>query len=234
MTGSKLLIVEDDAGIRELVCLYLKAKGYEPITAENGHRALSLFQSEKPALVVMDVLLPDMSGLQLCRTIREESDVPVLFMSCRRESEDIVNGLGSGGDDYITKPFDPAVLVARVEAQLRRYSMPRNGEDSPQVWKDGYLEIDPLSCEVRIQGKEVPLFAKERQLLLFLFHHPNRIFSTVQLYNEIWGWDSTTDERTVMVHIHHLRKKIEEEPARPKYILTVRGFGYKFAEVAGR
>ncbi|RAV16721.1 response regulator transcription factor [Paenibacillus contaminans] len=224
---AKILIVEDEAEIRRLIVLYMLNAGFQAVTAEDGKQALELLERERPDLIVLDILLPDIDGLELCGIVRRSWDIPVIFVSCKRESEDVISGLEAEADDYVTKPFDPAVLVARVKANLRRASR-RDKNDDGGEWKDERLYVNLLSFEVLIHGQPVPLLPKERQLLLLLLKHPNQVFSVEQMYERIWGWESVSDERTVMVHISNLRKKIEADPASPKYIHTVRGFGYKF------
>jgi DNA-binding response OmpR family regulator len=174
-------------------------------------------------------MLPGMDGMQFVGLVRSESDVPFLFLSSKKTPQDIVAGLKLGGDDYITKPFEPEVLVARVQASLRRCRPPARGAGERSfVWDDGWLQIDKERLEVFVKGAPVALPAKELQLLLHLIENPKMVFSISQLYDRIWSVNGTSDERTVMVHIHHLRKKIEKDPANPEYIVTIRGFGYKF------
>ncbi|MCE7791340.1 response regulator transcription factor [Salipaludibacillus sp. CUR1] len=229
MAGDKILIVEDDADIRELTSLYLKKKGFEVITAENGAAALKLAETADPQLILLDVLLPGMEGFDICREIRNKTDTPIIFLSCKRSSSDKIKGLNAGGDDYITKPFDLAELEARIRANLRRNGPLSSGEEKKSrylMW--GEVKVDLNSFDVFVKEERVSLYAKELQLLLFLMKHPNQVFSSEQLYNHIWGFDQYGDLKTVSVHIRNLRKKIEENPAKPEYIQTVRGFGYKF------
>ncbi|MDI3256718.1 MAG: response regulator transcription factor [Kyrpidia sp.] len=227
--GHKVLVVEDDGELRELVELYLRSHGYRTASAENGRRALELLCREQPDLLILDVLLPDMNGVELCRRIRRSSDVPVLFLSWKGTPGDIVAALEEGGDDYLTKPFDPMVLLARVKARLRRPGSGFHDGAGMESVRFGHVEVNFRSLEVRVAGKRVDLFTKERQLLFFLLQHPDQVFSATQLHEQVWGWDASSDERTVMVHISNLRKKIEPDPMRPRYIQTVRGFGYKFS-----
>jgi len=228
MTGrmdATILIAEDDPDVREIISLYLRREGGRIVAAEDGRRAMDLFRAESPDLVILDVMLPDMNGMEICRLIRETSTTPILFVSYRKDPAYILNGLELGGDDYVTKPFDPNILIARAKALLRRsrQSGPCKRMNLP------HLQIDFISCEVRSGGETVRLSAKERQLLLLLAGHPNRVFSVAELYELVWGWDKNSGDWTVTVHIGNLRKKVEADPARPRYIRTVRGFGYKFA-----
>lgn len=227
----KILIVEDEPEIRDLVRLYLHNGRFATISAENGGEAIRLLEQEQPDLILLDILLPDTDGLSLCKEIRKRSAVPIIFLTCKRDADDIVNGLDTGGDDYMTKPFDPVVLLARVKAHLRRAGMKEIPKEE-SIWQDDRLSVNWKNFEVHVANQPVPLFAKERQLLLYLVRHANQVFSVEQLYEHIWGWDRESDERTVMVHISNLRKKIEADPTNPKYIVTVRGFGYKFSTEA--
>lgn len=224
------MIVEDDQGIRELTSLYLQKKGYTVITADTGIKALDLVHSDEPNLVLLDILLPGMSGFDVCVKIRKTSIVPVLFMSCKRDSEDKVQGFNAGADDYITKPFDLVELEARIQAILRRSGQQLETQQSTHRFLSvDQLSIDLKNFDVYIRQELVNLYAKEKQLLLILVKNPNQVFSAEQLYNQIWGVESYGDLKTVMVHISNLRRKIEVDPGKPKYIQTVRGFGYKFA-----
>ncbi|CAM3549283.1 response regulator [Marinicrinis lubricantis] len=227
MSGT-VLVIEDDEDIMEMICLYLQSSGYTAIPAINGEEAAKLFATKKPDLVLTDIMLPDASGMEVTRSIRELSDVPIIMMSCKKESHDIVNGLDAGADDYITKPFDPNVVIARIRSQLRRYRHAAQSVQSSLVWEDDYLKIDPVAFKVYVEGRRIHLFAKEMKLLLLLLAHQGQVFHVEQLYEQVWGWDKSSDVRTVMVHIRNLRKKIERDPANPQYIVTVRGFGYKF------
>lgn len=234
MAGETILIVEDDVQITELISLYLANHGFITVKAADGNSALHAFEREMPQLVLLDINLPDSNGFQLCKEIRSVSNVPIIFISCNVETEDVMRGLELGADDYVTKPFDPNVLVARVKANLRRAPLFRRGaelekmpEAKPAIRHEG-LEIDLTSYEVQIDGEQVVLSAKETQLLLLLANNPNRIFTAEDLYTRVWGVDSNSDTRTVIVHISSLRKKIEPTPSSPKYIQNVRGIGYKF------
>ncbi|ABZ84153.1 two-component response regulator [Heliomicrobium modesticaldum Ice1] len=233
MEGKKVLIVEDDTKIQQLLVLYLEKKGYRTAVAQRGAEALRLFESEQPDLILLDILLPDMDGYQICQEIRSCSNVPILFMSCMKEADNIIQALKLGGDDYITKPFDPKVLMARVEAKLRRAPIFRRTapteEPAPArilVFDD--LEIDLANYRVAVGGQPVSLAAKELQLLFFLAQHPNQVFTAQELYTRIWGYKDIGDYRTVMTHISNIRKKIKTDPSAPERIQNIRGFGYKF------
>lgn len=229
MTGERVLLVDDEVGIRELIHLYLEKKDYQVLIAENGVQALKLAESEKPYIILLDIEMPGKGGFDVCKQIRETTDVPILFISCRRSSVDKIKGFEVGGDDYITKPFDFAELEARIKANLRRneWQDKKQGEANILIYDE--LEIHLDSCEIYMNGEPVSLFTKELQLLLILAQRPNQVWSTEKLYDQIWGFESAGDIQTVKVHISNLRRKLESDPAHPKFIQTVRGFGYKFS-----
>lgn len=233
MKTTTILLVEDDDDIAELVAIYLQKEGFKVDSAPNAERGLQFFERGGYDLLLSDIMLPGMDGLELVRLVRESSDIPIILMTSKKTPQDVVAGLKQGGDDYVTKPFEPEVLVARVQAALRRYGMQREQDEtgsggSDSVWTDGWLTIDLRRLEVLVNGAPAVMPAKELQLLLRLFEYPKQVFSVRQLYESIWSIDGLSDERTVMVHIHNLRKKIEKDPAKPEYIVTIRGFGYKF------
>lgn len=232
----KILIVEDTEDIRELLKLYLEPQGFQVIEAGSGSEGLERFEQDPPDLALLDIVLPDMDGYELCRRIRSVSKVPIVFISCNTSSGDIVRGLELGGDDYIEKPFDPSVVVARIHANLRRAPIARNRPDfapassalAPELLTVGGLELDPAHLRIKSAGGESVLTVKEMQLLVHLAAHPNRVFPPDQLYKEVWGSDSMGDTRTIFVHIRSIRKKIEPDPANPVYLLNIRGAGYLF------
>lgn len=225
MARERILIIDDEPEISELIRLYLMKEHYEVHTASDGSNLEERIRSCQPNLIIMDILLPGLNGLELCRNIRRWTNVPVIFVSCKSEDADKIFGLTVGGDDYITKPFSPGELVARVKAQLRRQSMLHQG----LTLNFGDLIVDLTAHEVRIAGHPVPLSATEFGLVARMAEQPGRAFSIDQLFDLIWGPDHMGDTRTVMVHISNLRKKIEADPASPRYIQTVRGVGYRFA-----
>ncbi|WP_164716300.1 response regulator transcription factor [Paenibacillus whitsoniae] len=231
---TRILLVEDDPDICDLVAIYLRNEGMRVDVAMHAEQALALFQQSVYHLVVSDIMLPGMDGMQFVKQIRRHSDLPVIFLTSKKEPQDIIAGLQIGGDDYVTKPFEPEVLVARVQAGLRRYRTATASEHSGgDVWKDSWLAVHKNQLEVLVDNKPIALPAKELQLLLMLLERPSQVFSVNQIYERIWGLDGISDERTVMVHIHNLRKKIEKDPAHPVYIKTIRGFGYKFGGLQG-
>ncbi len=231
MAQDKIMIVDNEMEIIQLMKLYLSREGYEVVWTTESTKAAALAQETKPDLILLDVVMPGLSGIELCGKIREQSDVPILFVSCRDQEMDKVLGLSIGGDDYITKPFSPTELVARVKAHLRRRNMdtssdPAGGERN--LLAVGGLEIDLSAHTVTVNGAPVHLTAKEFELLVLLCKYPNRVFTGRQIFENLWDTYGIEDDvRTVMVHISNLRKKIEPNPENPKYILTVRGVGYK-------
>lgn len=228
MNNKKVLIVDDEAEIVELIELYLRREGFTVVTTNEGSQVFQLVLEEKPDLIVLDVLLPGMGGLEVCQKLRESFTTPIIFVSCKSEDTDIVSALGVGGDDYMTKPFSPMQLVARVKAQLRRSQLKETTYDDYDVLRFRDLEINLTSHTVRVQDRIVPLSTKEFELLSLLASHPNRVYRLEDLYSLIWSLDSLGDARTLIVHVSNLRKKIELNPADPRFIVTVRGVGYKF------
>ena len=219
----QILIVEDDADIRELIAMVVQDHRFRPIKAQDGATALNLFRTHQPDLVLLDVVMPDMDGFMVCRRIRQESNVPIIYLSGRRESRDIVQGLELGGDDYIVKPFQPEVLLARIRANLRRFR--KDGQDPLLVYGD--LVINRGTYEVRCRDRVIPFLAKEVKLFIYLAERPRRIFHVEQLYEAVWD-SSEGDARTVMVHISNIRQKLMRYAPDTVRIETVKGIGYRF------
>lgn len=226
----RILIAEDDPHISNVVKLYLDNNGFEVVTAMDGKEALEMFCQFQPDLVILDVQMPTADGVEVCQEIRRKSPVPIIFLSCKASNADKILGLTVGGDDYITKPFDPGELLARVRAQLRRQKLLNSSEDLTTKGTLTFpgLIINPTTHEVSVNGMYVKLSAKEFQLLLLLAQNPNVVMGMDNIYQSLWQAESHGDSRTVMVHISNLRKKIEQDHANPKYIETVKGVGYKF------
>jgi DNA-binding response OmpR family regulator len=227
-----VLIAEDEEDIRNIMTLYLQQE-YHVIAYGNGEEALAGIIENKPDIVLLDILLPGINGFTICQHLREKKVMtPVIFVSAKREQRDKIRGLEIGADDYMTKPFDPAELMARVKANLRRSNQSNQEAEmedtSKQIMMIGDLHIDTELYHVTVGGKPIHLSTKEMQLLILLASNPNRVYSTEQLYDLIWGEGHYGDLKTVSVHISTLRKKIEKYPAKPEYIITIRGFGYKF------
>jgi phosphate regulon transcriptional regulator PhoB len=233
-TGQKILVVEDEPDIRKLVQYNLAQERFRVLEAEDGEQALKIVQRDKPNLLILDLMLPGLSGIELCRILRDRSDtarLPILMLTAKAGETDRVLGLEMGADDYLTKPFSPRELVARVRAILRRAASAAQTESLPAYDKGG-LKIDFTTYEVFARGKNVRLTLKEFELLRFLVQNPNRVLSRDQLLDRVWGGETFVTPRTVDVHIRRLRKAIEKDDSKPKWILTLRGVGYKFDEKA--
>ena len=219
----KILVVDDEPGITELVKLYLEGEGYQVETVTTGRDAFSRLAGGKPDLVILDLMLPDIDGFEVCRRIRAKSDVPILMLTARREDTDKIVGLELGADDYATKPFNPRELVARVKAILRRYQA---GQKPGDVLEVGKLRVDRARHEVTAGGKQLKLRTKEFALLAVLVQNPGIVFTREKLLELVWGYDYYGETRTVDVHVNHLREKISGSDVR---IETIRGTGYKLA-----
>ena len=219
----KILIVEDEANIRELLRLYLEREGYTVLEAENGVEGIKKWKSDKPDMLLLDVMMPVMDGWEVCREIRAESDVPIIMLTAKGETADRVSGLEMGADDYIVKPLEMPEVIARVRAVFRRIAP----DDAPEKLSFDNLVIDKQACDLVIKGKRVDAPPKEIELLYFLASSPNRVFTRAQLLDEVWGFDYFGDTRTVDVHVKRLREKLEG--VSDKWSLkTVWGVGYKF------
>jgi DNA-binding response OmpR family regulator len=221
-----ILVVDDEPIVRDVVVRYLEREGYRTLEAADGRRARELLEQESPNLVVLDLMLPGTDGLSLCRWIRSRSDLPVIMLTARGEETDRIVGLEIGADDYVTKPFSPRELAARVRTVMRRSTQHAPREEHLSF--DG-LDIDASTREVTKAGVPVRLTAKEFDLLWFLASHPRRVFSRDQLMDRIWGYDAAVDTGTVTVHVRRLRQKIERDPSSPRFLETVWGVGYRFA-----
>lgn len=237
--SNRILIIDDEKDLLDLLATYLSKEGFKDIyKAENGIKGIEICKKEKPDIIILDVMLPDIDGFEVCRKLREFTVTPILFLSAREEEVDKLLGLGIGGDDYITKPFSPKEVTFRIKAQLRRkqYLQGANNKSDLKsvIYNFGDLHIDETKSEVIKNKVIINLTAKEFQLLLFLAQYPNRIISKKKLYEAIWGEEYMGDDNTIMVHIRHLREKLEEDPGNPKYILTVKGLGYKIVEKGDR
>ena len=226
MSGKKVLVVDDDVKTVELVKLYLSRDGYRVLAAYDGTEALRLARENRPDLIVLDLMLPSVDGLEVCRTLRNESDVPIIMLTARTTDEDKLTGLGLGADDYVSKPFSPRELAARVRTVLRRLP----GERGPVEIKRGELVLNFLKQEVSIAGRPLNLTPVEFKLLGVLIKEAGRVFSRAELVEKALGYDYRGFDRTIDVHILNLRRKLEPDPVHPKYIKTVYGAGYRFSE----
>ncbi len=227
MTGTKVLVVDDEPTVREVVVGYLRRDGHDVAEAADGNAALDLLDADPPDLVVLDMMLPGVNGLDVLRRVRATSDIPVIMLTARAEESDRVSGLELGADDYVVKPFSPRELAARVNGVLRRTS----GRESsaPQPLRFGELHIDPRSREVTLDGRIIEMTPKEFDVLTFLASSPRQVFSRAQLLESVWqsspDWQ---DPATVTVHVRRIRNKIEADPEHPRWITTVWGVGYRF------
>lgn len=228
MAGEKILVVDDDAKILKIVCHCLEKEGFHTITAIDGEQAIMAAKTNQPDLVVLDLMLPKINGLDVCKVLIEEQGIPVLILSAKGDELDRIVGFRLGVDDYLTKPFSPTELVLRVQAVLRRVQGRKQSEISHTVICNG-LTIDFKTRTVTIDGKPVNLTGKEFELLWLLGSNPHQVFTRMQLLNKIWHSDYQGDENTVTVHIRRLREKIETDPSEPQFIKTVWGVGYKFS-----
>ena len=225
--AGKILVVDDDLVTADLVKLYLQRDGFRVHAAHNGTEALRFAREGHPELIILDIMLPGIDGLKICRTLRAESDVPIIMLTARTTGEDKLKGLGLGADDYVTKPFDPSELVARVRAVLRRLP----GERGPDEIKYGDLTVNFLRREASLSGRLLNLTSAEFKLLGVLVKEPGRVFSREQLIEKAFGYDYEAFDSTIYVHMGNLRRKIEPNPSKPRYLHTVYGAGYKLLEV---
>jgi two-component system response regulator ResD len=221
-----VLVVDDDATTRDVIVRYLKREGFQALEAEDGGRARAIIESSEPNLVILDLMLPGIDGLSVMRWIRSTGWRPVIMLTALGEETDRIVGLELGADDYVTKPFSPRELIARVKTVLRR-----SGPAAPAVERleVGDLSMDAGAREVRKRGVEIRLTAKEFDLLWFIASHPRRVFSRDQIMSRVWGYDEGLDTGTVTVHVRRVREKIEDDPSEPRHLQTVWGVGYRFA-----
>ena len=225
---ANILVCDDDKEIVEAISIYLSQEGYQIFKAYDGEQAIEVLQSEEIQLLIIDIMMPRLDGIHAMIRIREFSAIPILVLSAKSEDVDKILGLNVGADDYITKPFNPLELIARVKSSLRRYTM--LGSVAPAAETDyciGALSVDDVAKEVRVDGEVVKLTPIEYQILLLLMKNPGRVFSTQQSYESIWNEDADGAENTVAVHIRHIREKIEINPKEPRYLKVVWGVGYK-------
>ena len=227
----KIVVIDDEESVREVVRAYLEKDGFRVFTAADGREGLALAEKHQPDLIVLDLMLPDVSGEEICEEVRSRSDVPIVMLTAKASEDERIAGLVAGADDYLVKPFSPRELVARVRAVLRR----TQGVETPLVevlrFDDGRLEIDTVKHEVRRDGAPVDLTPNEYKLLLALARYPGRAYSRYELVERVQGYDFDGFERTIDVHVRNLRKKLEPDPARPRYVETVTGVGYRLAKL---
>lgn len=226
MSGKNILVVDDDVKTVALVKMYLERDGHSVLTAFNGPAALRIFREQQPHLVLLDVMLPGLDGVEICRILRAESDVPIIMLTARTRDEDKMTGLDTGADDYVTKPFSPGELAARVRAVFRRLPTERG----PAEIKYGSFYLNFPKREVLLNEKKLSLTSVEFKILAAFLREPGRVFDRVEIIDKAFGYDFESFDRAIDVHIHNLRRKIEPDPKRPRYIRTVYGAGYKLSE----
>lgn len=226
--GKNVLVVDDEAMIRESVSAYISKQGYHVLTAETGEEALEIFQNNPILFVILDLMLPGMTGEEICQAIRRQSRVPIIMLTARTQEEDVLNGLGLGADDYVTKPFSVKQLYARMEAILRRTASELKPLSQKLSWNGNDLQIDFEHSEARKQGELLSLTPSEWKILSALIQHPKKVFSRDNLIDLVFGPDFDGYDRVIDTHIKNLRKKVETNPKSPVYVKTVHGIGYKF------
>ncbi|MCB8815280.1 response regulator transcription factor [Desulfosporosinus sp. SRJS8] len=227
--NNKVLIADDDDRIREIVCLYLVAEGFDVYQAEDGNKALEMVRKDNPDIIILDLMMPGLDGWTVCKILRKETKIPIIMLTAKGEENDRVLGFDLGADDYVVKPFSPRELSARVKAVLRRLE----GEESKEhILAYPGLKINQITREVEVDGINISLTAKEFELLHCLAKRPGQIYSRDQLLNMVWGYDYCGDSRTVDTHVNRLRSKLENQVGYSDFIQTVRGVGYKF-ELSG-
>jgi DNA-binding response OmpR family regulator len=229
----KILIIEDEQDIARIIRDYINKNGYDATITTNGKEALDLINLLQPDFVILDIMLPDVDGIDLCRRIRENNNVPILILSARGSDTDKVLGLGFGADDYMTKPFSLSELLARIKSNLRRVESMIGSNLKQNEHEDivhfGEFILDKKGYKLTKEGTEISLSAKELELLFFLAKHKNQVFSKSQLLDAVWGYTTYGDESTITVYVRRIREKLEADPSNPKYIKTVWGIGYKFS-----
>lgn len=225
MVEAKILIAEDEPSIAEVVCLYLRRAGYDVRVADDGNKAFEILKTDMPDLLILDLMLPHVDGIEITRWLRDRSDVPIIMLTARRSEADRIAGLEMGADDYVVKPFSPQELVSRVRAVLRRTRPERSTDAEIEHTR---LSINPKTRIVKVRDNEVTLTAKEFDMLYLMARNPKRVYSRQQLLEQVWGMSEYIDPGTVTVHIRRLREKIEADPSNPEFIQTVWGVGYKF------
>ncbi|AHD04169.1 response regulator transcription factor [Paenibacillus larvae] len=228
MSGEKIVVIDSDPEAVDELKPHLLEHAYDVTVARTWEQAVHLIPKESPDLIILELALPDVNGLEICRFLRQSSSTPILFLSSQKDDSVIIEALDQGADEYMTKPYNPGQLLARIRALLRRCSIRTSNSGENRVIRFPGLSIDLASHMVEAQGETVSLSAKEFALLSLLASNPNHVFRIEELFEKVWSVDSLGDPRTLIVHVSNLRKKIEPNPADPKYIITVRGVGYKF------
>ena len=228
-----VLICDDDHDIVSALDIYLTSDGYKTVLTYNGREAIQAVQSQKIDLILMDIMMPELDGIRATAKLRENTNVPIIFLSAKSEDNDKILGLNIGADDYITKPFNPLEVLARVRSQLRRYTSLGGADKSPDLLTVGPISMDDAAKSVTVDGEPVTFTPIEYNILKLLLSHPGQVFSSAQIYEKVWNDPAYGSENTVAVHIRHLREKIEINPAEPRYLKVVWGLGYKL-EAGGK
>lgn len=231
MNKIKILIVEDEKNISDIIKAYLTKEGFQVFAAEDGKKALEIFNKEEIHLIILDLMLPELSGEQVCATIRATSDVPIIMLTAKIDEEDTIHGLSIGADDYIAKPFSPRELISRVKALLRRSYRNSSPLAEKLLFNNGNLEIDIDKMLVRKKGEYIYLTSNEFKILVSLLKNPGQVLTREQLIEQAFGYDYDGFDRTIDTHIKNIRQKIEDNPKKPEYIITVYGIGYKFGGI---
>ena len=227
----QILVCDDDPAILDAAAIYLKSEGYAVLTAKNGREAVELAKKETLHCIIMDIMMPEMDGIAATLKIRESSNVPIIFLSAKSEDTDKIAGLGLGADDYVTKPFSPLELLARVKSQVRRYTLFGNLETKPTVLTTGGLSLDTEAHLCTVDGEEVRLTATEYRIVEYLMVNMGKTLSSTQIYENVWNENAFASDKTVTVHIRRIREKIEIDPKNPKYLKVVWGIGYKMEKI---
>ena len=225
-----ILVAEDEQDIRNLIELHLLKENFNIFTAEDGEKAIEIFNNNEINLALLDVMMPKKDGISVLKHIRENSEIPIIFLTARGEDMDIILGLGLGADDYMVKPFSPIELVARIQAQLRRYYKYNTGKIKNEIIV-GDLKLNKESCSLFKNDEPLELNAKEYKIIELLLENAGRVYTKKQLYEKVWGDTYYGDDNTIMVHISHIRDKIEDNPKNPRYLKTIRGIGYKMEKL---
>ena len=231
--STRILLVDDDTALSEMVGMTLESGGYDVVYCADGTHALQAFTINQPELVLLDLMLPGMDGIEICRRIRAISDVPIIMLTARSDTQDVVAGLEAGADDYVAKPFKNRELMARVRTRLRRVSDVANAEPPKDKLRIGDIDIDVLAHEARRAGQVVPLTPLEFDLVVTLAREPWKVFTREELLERVWGYQHSADNRLVNVHVQRLRAKVELDPEHPKVVITVRGVGYRAGSAQG-
>ena len=228
-----ILIADDNEDIREVLSTYVVKEGFEPIVAEDGIEAFETFKKCNPAVVLLDIMMPGLDGIRTTAKLREKRNIPIILLTAKSEDSDKVLGLNIGADDYVTKPFNPIEVIARVKSQLRRYTTLGGQQHAggPAVLTNGGIRLDDAAKAVTVDGETVSLTPIEYNILLLLMQNPGRVYSTGQIYELVWNDPALGSENTVAVHIRHLREKLEIDPANPRYLKVVWGLGYKMEKL---